>query len=453
MRFEHKSLSPTYHKNLHILNKKNTSDKRRIWFDLAATLAIAGILIGAYYMIPKLVQDSNTKTQAQEQEVVEEQSLVKFGFDLEKYVIEPYKMMKNQFVGDILYQNGISYTDIAELENAATDVYNVRKIRAGKNYHLIRKDTCGAACAFVYEPDPLRYVVYDLRGDSVEVSLKEREFVTCIETASGRVESSLWNAMTAQDLDYGLVDLMEDALASSVDFHRTQYGDEFKLVYERKYIEDKPVSLGNVLGAYYKNEQGEYYSIWYENDNYEGYFDGEGRPTKKAFLRSPVRYSRISSRFSYSRFHPIKKRRIPHLGTDYAAPYGTPIRAVADGVVTKATYARNNGKYVKIKHDRTYETQYLHMQKFAAGIRPGVKVTQGQTIGYVGSTGLATGPHVCFRFWKNGKQVNHLRENFPPPEPMEESELPEFYRQRNLMKNHLDMIEMADEQVMADNQL
>lgn len=435
------------------MNKDNNKNKSRFWFDAIATVVIASLLIGGYYFIPKLAKTN--VHQSSMLPVAEEapESNVRFGFDLGQYVMEPYKMGKNQFVGDILYQNGISYTDIAELESAATDVYNVRKIRAGKNYHLVRKDTCGAACAFIYEPDPLRYVVYDLRNDSVEVTLKEREFVTCIETASGRVESSLWNAMTAQNLDYGLVDLMEDALASAVDFHRTQFGDEFKLVYERKYIEDKPVSLGNVIGAYYKNAQGEHYSIWYENDNYEGYFDGEGRPTKKAFLRSPVRYSRISSKFSYSRFHPIKKRRIPHLGTDYAAPYGTPIRAVADGVVTKATYARNNGKYVKIKHDRTYETQYLHMQKFAAGIRPGVKVTQGQTIGYVGSTGLATGPHVCFRFWKNGKQVNHLRENFPPPEPMEESELPEFYRQRNIMKNQLDMIEMADEALMAENQL
>lgn len=383
------------------------------------------------------------------QAIEKPESISKFGFNVDNYVIEPYKMGRNQFVGDILYNNGISYTAIAELENKATDVYNVRKIRAGKNYHIVRKDSCGPACAFIYEPDPLRYVVYDLR-DSVNVELEEREFVTCIETASGRVESSLWNAMTEQDLDYGLVDLMEDALASSVDFYRTQYGDEFKLVYERKYIDDKPVSLGRLLGAYYKNEYGEYYSIYYENDAYEGYYDGEGRPTKKAFLRSPVRYSRISSRFSYSRFHPIKKRRIPHLGTDYAAPYGTPIRAVADGVITKATYARNNGKYVKIRHDRTYETQYLHMQKFAAGIRPGVKVTQGQTIGYVGSTGLATGPHVCFRFWKNKKQVNHLRENFPPAEPMDKSELPAFYKQRDLMKQYLDMIDPPSEELLAD---
>ena len=434
-------------------NSPKTKGKRRSTVDIIAALTVTSLLIASYYFIPKLAIDSeaalNSNNQAQEAPV---ESSVKFGFNTENYVLEAYEMAKNQFVGDILYRNGISYTDIAALENEATDIYNVRKIRAGKNYHIVRKDSCGPACAFVYEPDPLRYVVYDLR-DSVEVKINEREFVTCIETASGRVESSLWGAMTAQNLDFGLVDLMEDALASSVDFYRTQYGDEFKLIYERKYIDDKPVSLGKLLGAYYKNEYGEYYSILYENEKYEGYYDGEGRPTQKAFLRSPVRFSRISSKYNLRRFHPIKKRRIPHLGTDYAAPRGTPIRAVADGVITKATYARNNGKYVKMRHDRTYETQYLHMNKFAAGIRPGVKVKQGQTIGYVGSTGLATGPHVCFRFWKNKKQINHLRENFPPADPMDEAELPAFYQQRDKIKSFLDLVDPVEVDLLVENQL
>ena len=433
-------------------NSPNTKGKNRSMIDIIAALTVTSLLIASYYLIPKLANDDESTITVTHTHDAPIESSIKFGFNTKNYVLEAYEMAKNQFVGEILFKNGISYTKIAALENEATDIFNVRKIRAGKNYHIVRKDSCGPACALIYEPDPLHYVVYDLR-DSVEVKINEREFVTCIETASGRVESSLWGAMTAQNLDFGLVDLMEDALASSVDFYRTQYGDEFKLIYERKYVDDKPVSLGRLLGAYYKNEYGEYYSILYENDKYEGYYDGEGRPTQKAFLRSPVRFSRISSRFNRRRFHPIKKRRIPHLGTDYAAPYGTPIRAVADGVITKATYTRNNGKYVKMKHDRTYETQYLHMQKFAAGIRPGTKVSQGQTIGFVGSTGLATGPHVCFRFWKNKKQINHLRENFPPADPMDEAELPAFYKQRNMIRSFLDMIDPLEPELLAKNQL
>ena len=152
---------------------------------------------------------------------------------------------------------------------------------------------------------------------------------------------------------------------------------------------------------------------------------------KRAFLKAPVRYRRISSRYNPRRFHPVLKRYKGHYGTDYAADPGTKIMAVADGVVTKASYTKNNGNYVKIRHDKTYETQYLHMQGFARGIKSGTRVSQGDVIGYVGSTGLATGPHVCFRFWKNGKQVDHLRENLPPPEPMPDEELPAFYKVRD----------------------
>ena len=159
----------------------------------------------------------------------------------------------------------------------------------------------------------------------------------------------------------------------------------------------------------------------------------EGRPTKSTFLRAPLKYSRISSRYNRRRFHPIKKRTIPHLGTDYAAPIGTPIYSVADGVVEIAGYSKNNGKYVKIRHDDIYKTQYLHMHRFAPGIKKGTRVKQGQVIGQVGKTGLATGPHVCFRFWKYGKQVNHLRENFPPKDPLPESQLDDFYHHRDSM--------------------
>lgn len=163
---------------------------------------------------------------------------------------------------------------------------------------------------------------------------------------------------------------------------------------------------------------------------------------KKVFLKSPVKYSRISSRFNPRRFHPVLKRVKAHLGTDYAAPYGTPIYAVANGVVTKASRTKGNGNYVKIRHDKVYETQYLHMRRFAKGVTPGIQVKQGQVIGYVGSTGLATGPHVCFRFWKHGRQVNHLGLNLPEPEPMESSELPQFYVIRDSLKSILEKIEL-----------
>ncbi len=375
-------------------------------------------------------------------------SETKFGFPVDQYHFETFRLNYGDVLGKILSNNGISAKKIDQLAQKSKDTYDIRNIKAGKKCHLIKKDSCAdRALAFVYEPNPLAYVLFDLR-DSVKIDIVERDYQTRIVTASGEIKTSLWNSMIDQNINPAVIDLMEDALASNVSFYHTKKGDQYKVVYEQKYIDDEPVGLGRMIGAYYKNKYGSYYSIFYENELYAGFYDEEGRPSKKAFLKSPIKGgARISSRYNLRRFHPIKKRRIPHLGTDYAAPYGTPIRSVADGVITVVAYKRNNGKYVKIRHDKTYESQYLHMQKFAKGIRPGVNVSQGTIIGYVGSTGLATGPHVCFRFWKNGKQIDHLRENFPPAEPMPKEELPKFYEVRDSVKAILDNVLLPSERV------
>jgi murein DD-endopeptidase MepM/ murein hydrolase activator NlpD len=411
---------------------------RRVRSDLTIALIVTISLIGIYHLITNINHDDNGIT-SPVTEMRKSVHMEKYGFSNEDYFFENSTIANNQFLGDILYKSGIPYPLIAELEQKAKEVYDVRRIRVGKDYSIVREDSCGTAVALVYEPDPLSYVVFDFR-DSVSVRNVEREYLTCVETASGKLQTSLWDALVGQGYDFALVDLMEDALASSVSFYHAKKGDEFKLIYERKYIDDRPIALGQLLGAYYKNSRGEHYAIYFESDKYSGFFDQEARPSKKSFLLSPVKYSRISSPFSYNRFHPIKKRKIPHLGTDYAALHGTPIRTVADGVVISASYTKANGKYVKIKHDKTYQTQYLHMSRFAKGIVPGATVKRGETIGYVGSTGLATGPHVCFRFWKNGRQVNHLRENFPPADPMPEEYLPSFYDKRDEIVNFLSHI-------------
>lgn len=415
--------------------------------DILAAVSIAAIVVIGYFVYERSQVSSDyldDGSNALAHEEVERD--FRFGFDAEEHHFETGKLQYNQFLGEILTSNGISYGQVAELEQKAKEVFDVRNIRAGKKYHLIKKDSCESqALAFVYEPNPMRYVLYDFR-DSVDVKIVEKDYSLIVESAAGEIKSSLWQSMTDQNINPGVIDLMEDALASSVSFYHTKKGDRFKVIYERKYIDGEPVSLGRMLGAYYENKYGEYYSVYYENDLYTGFYDMEGRPSKKTFLKSPIKGSaRISSRFNLRRLHPIKKRRIPHLGTDYAAPYGTPIMAVADGVITKASYTANNGKFVKMRHDGTYETQYLHMQRFAKGIKPGVNVSQGAIIGYVGSTGLATGPHVCFRFWKNKQQIDHLRENFPPANPMPADELPRYYIHRDSVRALLDNIPFVGE--------
>ncbi len=375
---------------------------------------------------------------------------LKYGFLLDSFQIDEKTILANEFISDILTRYKVNYLDIEHMVTTYKDVFDVRLLRAGKPYTVLSADTSQTADYFIYEPSVYSYIVFDFKNKTVQKV--ERPIETRIEKASGIIETSLWNTMVDNGLSFELTAKMEDALAWSVDFHYIQKGDRFKLIYERNYIDGKPVGVGEIKGAYYKNYDNEYYAFLFENDRHSGFYDYEARPMKKAFLKSPVQYSRVSSGYNLRRFHPILKRRKPHYGTDYAAPRGTPIRAVADGVIVKKGYTKGNGNYVKIKHDKVYQTQYLHMNGFAKGMGNGVHVKQGQTIGYVGSTGLATGPHVCFRFWKNGRQVNHLRENLPPPEPMPSEDIPKFNEIRDVLKVELDSIEFKKMDRVVEDQ-
>lgn len=367
---------------------------------------------------------------------------MKYGFAVDTFQVFIDEIRSGTFLGDILQKHNVPYIDVDRLVKNAKDVFDVRHFKAGKDYTVLTKDSTQRADYFIYEPNVYEYVVFHLK-DSLQVERVKREMTTELKTASGYVQSSLWKTMTSQGLSFELTDKMEDALQWSIDFHHLQKGDEFKLVYDQNYIEGEEVGVGRVHAAYYKNAgQNEYYAIYFETEKDEGYYDLTGKPMKTSFLKAPVKASRISSYYNLNRLHPILKYRRPHYGTDYAAPYGTPIMAVGDGVILNASYTSGNGNYVKIKHDDNIQTQYLHMQKFASGIRPGVHVKQGQTIGYVGSTGLATGPHVCFRFWKGGKQINHLRLSFPPAEPLPDKDLPAFHATKDSFLEMLSGIQM-----------
>jgi len=367
-----------------------------------------------------------------------------FGFTKSDYHFETHKLGLNQTLGDILLYQGIAWDSILKLDKVSDEIFSIRNFRAKKPFTIIKKDECDAPCCIVYEPNKYTFIKYHIDKE-VDVEVCKRKVDIKEETVAGVINSSLWMAMKDAGLSAELIDKMEDALASSVDFYHTQKGDEFKLLFERKYIDGQAVGYGEVLAAAYKNEYGEHHAVYFENENYAGFYDLEGQPTLKTFLRAPLKHSRISSRYNLRRFHPIKKRTIPHYGTDYAAPRGTPIYSVADGVIEIAGYTKNNGKYVKIRHNQEIKTQYLHMNRITKGIKKGTRVKQGQQIGEVGMTGLATGPHVCFRFWKNGKQVNHLRENFPPKEPLPESEFADFFKQRDSLLERLQLVPYASE--------
>jgi murein DD-endopeptidase MepM/ murein hydrolase activator NlpD len=322
------------------------------------------------------------------------------------------KIEKNQTLGELLYFHHVDHPEINKIVNKSKGVFDFRTARVNKSFTVLcNNDSIGKARYFIYEMSAVEYVVFDL-GDTINVYKGQKEVEVRIRKASGVIETSLSDALTSKSMSYDLVhELSSNIYAWTIDFFRIQKGDYFYVDFE-------------------------------EEENFGDYFDEKGGTLRKAFLRAPLNFSRISSSFSKRRKHPVTGRIKAHLGTDYAAPKGTKILSTANGTVTEARYKRNNGNYVKIRHNATYTTQYLHMSKIKSGIRPGVRVKQGEVIGYVGSTGLATGPHVCYRFWKNGVQVNPYKQKLPPGKPIKDQNIQEFTQLKDSLMTVLNSISL-----------
>tara|TARA_B100000242_G_scaffold293326_1_gene271093 strand:- start:2042 stop:3238 length:1197 start_codon:yes stop_codon:yes gene_type:complete len=347
-------------------------------------------------------------------------------------LVDSFKVIKdivkpNQTLGEILYFNHIDHPQINKIVNASKNIFDVRRINAGQNYTVIcSKDSIDKAKFFIYEIDPVNYVVFDLTKD-MSVFLGKKDIEVRLKKATGDINNSLWITMEEKGLSPRLAHELSTIYAWTIDFFKIQKGDAFKVYYEDRYIENKYIGIGRIIAAEFIHNNKSYFAYYYKEKNDRGdYFNEKGETLRKAFLMAPVDYKRISSRYSKNRKHPVTGRWKGHFGTDYAAATGTPIWTTADGVVIKASYTRNNGNYVKIKHNNTYTTQYLHMSKIKSGIKRNVKVKQGQIIGYVGSTGLATGPHVCYRFWKNGRQVDPYKQKLPPGDPIKKENFEDF---------------------------
>ena len=367
-----------------------------------------------------------------------------FGFDLDKFKVELDTVKRGDSFGELMMENKVEYPKIAKISQEFKDTFDVRKIRVGKPYLILKsKDTSETAEVFIYQNDPINYTVIDFR-DSVK-AYKERKEVKYVEKeASGIIETSLSEAILDQGIDYNVTNDLSEIYAWTIDFFRLQKGDKFKVIYKEKYINDTVYAGAEPIeAAYFEHEGRPIYAFAYENDslkNIVDYFDEEANNLRRTFLRAPVKFSRISSRYNLKRRIRYYGNRIrPHRGTDYAAPVGTPIMATADGTVTESTRKGGNGKYVKIRHNGTYSTQYLHMRK--QKVKRGEFVRQGDVIGWVGMTGNTSGPHVCYRFWRNGRQVDPLREKLPAAEPLDESLRPEYFEYIDPKKKQLDCIE------------
>lgn len=346
-----------------------------------------------------------------------------FGFEVEQFEVLDTLLQRRQTFSDLFSGFNIPTQRILTLAEESQKVMNVKRMRAGDRYRLYYDtDSLGTKTAkrLVYQkPDGIHYLVYDM--DASTVTEQAREVHVVRKEVAGFIDYTLSQALTAKGAHPDLAWDLADIFAWKIDFYRIRRGDHFKMVYTEKFVDGKSVGIDKILGVRFNHMGQDYYALHFQEDDIDGYFDEKGDNVRSAFLMAPVKYSRISSGYSLRRFHPVQKRYKAHLGTDYAAPHGQPIYATGDGIVTEATRKRHNGKYVKIRHNGTYTTAYLHMSRIERGIRPGVHVKQGDVIGYVGSTGLATGPHVCYRFWKNGKQVDPRREELPTSEPIPET--------------------------------
>ncbi|MEM8485279.1 MAG: peptidoglycan DD-metalloendopeptidase family protein [Bacteroidota bacterium] len=362
-----------------------------------------------------------------------------FDFREDAFDTQTFTVKRNQTFSDMLSPFGISGKTVHDLAAMAKPMMDIRKIRAGNSYRIYDAPETEAPADFlVYQRNPVDYIVFDLQ-DSLNVFTGERPVVKKERHARGEITSSLYVTLTEQDVNPMLAIELSEVFAWQVDFYRIMKGDHFSVVYEEEFVGDKSIGVADVKAAKFHHNGEDYYAFPYEVDGRLEYYDENGNSLRRPFLRAPLRYSRISSRYSLRRFHPVQKRYKAHLGTDYAAPTGTPVHATADGVVTEAGYSKYNGRYVKVRHNSTYTTQYLHFSKIEKGVKSGVKVKQGDVIGYVGSTGLATGPHLCYRFWKNGKQVDALREKLPTTvEPIKDELRAEFEAVMTTLKPALD---------------
>lgn len=381
--------------------------------------------------------------------VVKPVDVYEFGFNLNEYVVKRDTIRKGDSFGEILERNKIGYPKIFHIVEKAKDTFDIRRLQIGKPYTLLcSKDSLGLPKCFIYQPSKEEYVVINFQ-DSIHAYKKTKPIKYIEKTATGVITSSISETLEEKGLSPRLAFKMADEIyAWTIDFRRLQKGDRFKVIYTDKYIDDSIyIGVDNIKAAYFEHNNEPFYAFEFETDSAKGiidYFNDEAKNLRRAFLKAPVKFSRISSRYNLRRRIAVYGYKVrAHKGTDFAAPIGTPIRATANGTVTKSSYTKGNGKYVKIRHNATYETQYLHMKN--RNVKVGQFVKQGDVIGWVGMTGNTGGPHVCYRFWKNGRQVDPFKQKLPEAKPISEDLKIKYLEFIKPIKTQLDSIKFNDE--------
>ena len=389
------------------------ADMRKIWIiSLIALMSLATTSCSC---------SSNQSDEEKERNIV-------FGIDAEGYELEQHTVESGQTWSKILDGYGIVGSKINRLDALTRTICPLRNIRAGNKYTaFLRPDSTARHLDYiVYEKNIIDYVVFAFVGDSVAVREGAREVETRRQKRNAIINTSLWGAIMENNLPYALASELEDIYQWTVDFFGIQQGDSFTVIYDEKFIDTLSVGVGRVWGAKFHHGGKDIFAIPFPQDGKVQYWEADGGSLRKQLLKAPLKFTRISSGYTRSRFHPVLKKYRPHTGIDYAAPSGTPVRAVADGTVTYKGYKGAGGNTIYIKHPGKLQSGYLHLRGYAKGIAVGKHVSQGQVIGYVGSTGRSTGPHLDFRLWKNGSPINPLKVPQKPAEPIKEQNKAKF---------------------------
>ncbi|MBA4152873.1 peptidoglycan DD-metalloendopeptidase family protein [Flavobacterium sp.] len=375
--------------------------------------------------------------------IKEEPIIVEFGFTYNDYLVVQDTVQSGDTFSKLLEENNIGTFKVHDVTEMVKDSFNLRDIRIGKPFTLLKsKKAPHQLQVFIYQKDNIHYSVVDFRDTVVIAYNKQKPITIKRRTIATSISGSLSETLSKNGVDASMANNLAKIYEYSIDFFKIQKDDKFAVTFYEKYINDSIYAgVERMESSFFEHKGKKIYAFPYKLDSLSkkvDYYDEEGKGLKTMFLKAPLDYFRISSRFSPKRFHPVQMTWKAHKGTDYAAAQGTPIKTTASGVVEKTGYTAGNGNFVKVKHNGTYSTQYLHMSKIL--VRQGQRVEQGQVIGKVGSTGLATGPHVCYRFWKNGVQVDPLSQKLPNTEPMNEKHRKNYLTYIAPLKRELDSI-------------
>ena len=425
---------------------------KRLWIYSAALMAMLSVACGGGS------SDNETNDIDAQDSVALIEPEYLYGIDITPYNVESATINSGETVGGILGRHGISARKVDILDKKAKEVFPLSQIRTDNSYTTFKRTVADSTGShevldyLVYHKSKTDYVTFAFVGDSVHIEVNEVPIRLERKCARAEITSSLWGAIMKHNMPYALADEVEEIYQWSIDFFGIQPGDSFAVIYDEKFDDTTSVGVGRIYGASFTTGSKTIYAIPFVNENGKvTYWDYDGASLKKQMLKAPLKYTRISSKFTHKRLHPVHRVYRPHLGVDYAAPMGTPVHSVADGTVIKAGWGGGGGNTIYIKHSGGLQTGYLHLKSFAKGIKVGSKVSQGQLIGYVGSTGTSTGPHLDYRIWQNGTPIDPLKVTQQPQEPIAKKYRADFELVRDRVIAELEGTAPEDDHITEDD--